>query len=62
MPLYCNLQVIGEELYQNIGISLVCVLATTLLFMASFTGCALVFICVILTLVSSPFHFKYVQL
>jgi len=44
-------EVIGQELYQNMGISLVCVLATTLLFMASFTGCGLVFLCVILTLV-----------
>ena len=52
-PVVVCVQVIGQELYQNIGISLVCVLATTLLFMASFTGCALVFLCVILTLVST---------
>ena len=47
-----SVQVIGRELYQNLGLSLLCVFLMTLLLIASFKGCLFVFLCVLITLVN----------
>jgi len=44
-------EVIGRELYQNLGLSLLCVFMTTLVLLASLQGCALVLLSVFITLV-----------
>ncbi|XP_023328081.1 Niemann-Pick C1 protein [Eurytemora carolleeae] len=45
-------EVIGYELYQNMGISLLCVFLTVLLLIASIRACLLVLVCVVLSLVN----------
>ena len=45
-------KVIGRELYQNLGLSLLCVFLTTLVLLASLQGCVLVLLSVLITLVS----------
>jgi len=44
-------EVIGQELYQNLGLSLLCVFLMTLLLIASLKGCLFVLLCVLITLV-----------
>ena len=45
-------EVIGDEVYRNIGVAVLCVFFTTLLFICNLTGALIIIGCVILTLVN----------
>ena len=45
-------EIIGFELWRNLGLAMICVFVITLILLADFKICFLVLVCVILTLVS----------
>ena len=45
-------EIIGQELYRNLLIAIICVLIVTLVFIADFRACMFVFLCVVLNLVN----------
>ena len=45
-------EIIGQELYRNLLIAIICVLIATLVFIADLRACMFVFLCVVLNLVN----------